>query len=88
MDVDFIKALLKKDPKYRLSCAEALRHPWIENQIRFKKSDDLSSSEYIFMRNDFPSPLSRKPSPTASTLVINPNTVNINDLMDAETGIF
>ena len=29
LDIDFMKALLKKDPTVRLSCAEALRHPWI-----------------------------------------------------------
>lgn len=40
------------------------------------------------MKYEYSSHMNRKFSPTNSTLVIKPNNVNVNDLIDSETGIF
>jgi serine/threonine protein kinase len=35
---DLITSLMKKDPKERISCKEALKHPWFQEQNIFNRN--------------------------------------------------
>mmetsp|Transcript_32566 Transcript_32566/g.85579 ORF Transcript_32566/g.85579 Transcript_32566/m.85579 type:complete len:571 (-) Transcript_32566:452-2164(-) len=39
---DFCTALMKKNPKDRLSASEAVKHPWIQQQSKVHQGDDAS----------------------------------------------
>ncbi|GAA5987117.1 hypothetical protein JCM10908_001032 [Rhodotorula pacifica] len=49
--IDFLQKLLNPDPRYRMSCAEALKHPWL---ITKGSSDAESVASIPFMCSSLP----------------------------------
>ena len=45
--ISLISGLLKKNPEERLSCSQAINHPWIKNEMKKKKNIWFSDEEKI-----------------------------------------